>query len=137
MAETDRDILFANEAFLIGVLQAVSGGAIVAALAQSDTLIKFAGRVPFLVFVTAMGLGLLAAVVSAYSKHQYKMWDVKAHAARSDAAEGASRSASAKLHLSVMRKSMFFALVCIIVALLELLAAMWVHAACSAFVAYI
>ena len=133
MPQTDRDVLFANEAFLIGVLQAVTAGAIVAAFAQSDTLIKLGGRFPFLGFVTAMGLALLAAVLSAYSKHHYKMWDVKAQAsaARSNAAEAATRSASANFHLSVMRKSMLFALAGIFVALLELLAAMWVRALCS------
>ena len=75
MAQTDRDILFANEAFLIGVLQAVAGGSLVAGLSQAETLVKFAGKHSFLGFLTATGLALLAAVLSAYWKHEYKMWD--------------------------------------------------------------
>lgn len=137
MAQTDRDILFANEAFLIGVLQAVSAGAIVAALSQSDVLVKLGGRFPFLVFVTGMGLALLAAVLAAYSKHQYKMWDVKAQAsaARASETEAVQRSASTAFHLSLMRKSMLFALVLVFAALIELLGAMWVLAIHGAYAA--
>ena len=80
MAQTDRDVLFANEAFVVGMLQAVSGGAVVAALAQSDSLVKWAGRTSFLLLVTAALLALGLAVLAAYWRHQYKMWDVKAQA---------------------------------------------------------
>jgi hypothetical protein len=47
MAQTDRNVLFANEAFVLGMLQAVSAGAVVAALAQSETLVKWVGRTSF------------------------------------------------------------------------------------------
>jgi hypothetical protein len=45
VGQTDRDILFSNETFVIGMLQAVSGGALVAALAQSEALIKLSGNI--------------------------------------------------------------------------------------------
>ena len=52
--QKERDVLFANEAFVIGVLQAVSGGSLFAALAQSEALLKLAGRLPFFAFLTLM-----------------------------------------------------------------------------------
>ena len=96
MAQIDRDILFANETFAIGVLQAVSGGSLVAALSQSEALVKHAGRLAFVGFLTAMGIALLAAVLAAYWKHQYKMWDVKAgvSASQSERDEAIARSES-------------------------------------------
>jgi hypothetical protein len=116
MAQTDRDILFANEAFLIGVLQAVSGGSLVAGLSQADTLVKFAGRNPFLGFLTAMCIALLAAVLAAYWKHEYKMWDVKGQASASTGKieEANSRLALANTNLAQMRRSMRAALFAIL-----------------------
>lgn len=64
--QKERDILFSNEGFVIGVLQAVSGGSLFAALAQSETLLKLAGKLPFLAFLTLMGIGLVSAVLAAY-----------------------------------------------------------------------
>ena len=50
VAIIDRDILFSNEAFVTGMLQAVSGGSLIAALAQSEPLIKLSGKITFLIF---------------------------------------------------------------------------------------
>ena len=36
--QKERDVLFFNEAFVIGVLQAVSGGSLFAALAQTGNI---------------------------------------------------------------------------------------------------
>ncbi|MCY1436788.1 hypothetical protein PS726_01831 [Pseudomonas fluorescens] len=58
MTQTDREVLFANEAFIVGVLQAVSGGAVVAAISQADSLVKWAGRTSFLLFITSASLAL-------------------------------------------------------------------------------
>jgi hypothetical protein len=91
MSETDREVLFSNEAFVIGMLQAVSGGSIVAALSQSDALVKFAGQNSLLLFVTAMATCLAFAILTAYWKHQYKLWDVKAGASRARAHTHAQR----------------------------------------------
>jgi hypothetical protein len=40
MHKQDRDVLFENEKFLIGVLHVVSAGSVVAALSQSDQFVK-------------------------------------------------------------------------------------------------
>jgi hypothetical protein len=130
MSQTDRDILFANEAFLIGVLQAVSGGSLIAALSQTDALVAFAGKKPFLAFLTAMVISLLAAVLAAYWKHEYKMWDVKGQAssARGEAQEAKQRGALAGTNLWQMRWSMRVALVGILLGFVILTVAIWVRA---------
>jgi hypothetical protein len=69
MAQNDRDILFANESFVIGVFQAVAGASLVAALSQAEALIKYTGRFWFAGFLTAMAIALLSAVLAAYWKH--------------------------------------------------------------------
>ena len=81
MSQLDRQVLFGNEAFTIGVLQAVSGAAAVGAISQFDKLIGLAGRNSVLAFITLMVATLVLAVLAAYFRHQYKMWDVKAQAA--------------------------------------------------------
>ena len=43
MAEIDRETLFGNEAFAIGMLQAVSGAGMVTAINQADAFSKNAG----------------------------------------------------------------------------------------------
>lgn len=48
MAQDKRDVPFANEAYLIGVLQAASGASLVAALSQGEPLIQLTGKVSFL-----------------------------------------------------------------------------------------
>lgn len=130
MVKTDRDILFANESFVIGMLQAVSGASMVAAISQAEALVKYAGRFPVVVFLTAMGLALASAVLAAYWKHQYKMWDVKAQASAASGqnAEAAARARSAGSYLTVMRRSMFWSVLLVLLGLGELIAAFWVRA---------
>lgn len=125
----DRDVLFANEAFAVGMLQAVSGGAVVAALSQSDTIVKIAGRLPFLTLVTAAALALALAVLSAYWRHQYKMWDVKAEASRSrqDEQEANQRQVRAGRYLRAMRIGMATSVGALLVGLATLVAALWVN----------
>ena len=121
--QKERDILFANEAFVIGVLQAVSGGSLFAALAQSETLLNLAGKPPFLVFLTLMGIALISAVLAAYWKHQYKMWDVKARvsAAGGDSSEAQTRSGSSSAFLVAMRHAMLVAVLAFVLGLSTLL----------------
>ena len=128
MAQSDRDILFANESFVIGVLQAVAGASLVAALSQAETLIKYTGRFWFAGFLTAMAIALLSAVLAAYWKHQYKLWDVKAQAsaARLQQDEAMARSDSANTYLSSMRSAMFVAVISIVAGIVELVLAFWV-----------
>jgi hypothetical protein len=133
VAQTDRDILFSNEAFVVGMLQAVSGGALVAALAQSETLIKLSGNIAFLLFLTAMAVALLAAVLAAYWKHQYKLWDVKAQTsvAQNAVEEAQGRSAKANRYLKVMRAAFVVSLFGVLFGIGELVVAFWFRALCA------
>jgi len=130
MAQTDRDVLFANEAFVVGMLQAVSGGAVVAALAQSDSLVKWAGRTSFLLLVTAASLALGLAILAAYWRHQYKMWDVKAQASASQGKldEASTRGCRASFYLWGMRYSLVAALLSLLFALGQLVISLWCYA---------
>jgi hypothetical protein len=132
--QKERDVLFSNEAFVIGVLQVVSGGSLFAALAQSEALVKLAGKLPFLTFLTLMGVGLISAVLAAYWKHQYKMWDVKARvsAAGGNSSEAQTRSASSSAYLIAMRRAMFVAMLAFVFGLGELLFFAWARALSSA-----
>jgi hypothetical protein len=109
----DRDQLFGNEAFVIGMLQVVSGGSIVAAISQLESLTGHAGVLAFLIFLTVMSLALMTAVIAAYFRHQYKMWDVK------------QRSAKTKCSLKAMRSCMLASVVLVVVGILQLVAAFW------------
>jgi len=131
MAQSDRDILFANESFVIGVFQAVAGESLVAALSQAKTLIRYPGRFWFAGFLTAMAIALLSAVLAAYWKHQYKLWDVKAQAsgARLQLDAAKARSDSANTYLSSMRRAMFVAVISIVAGIVELVIAFWVVSA--------
>jgi len=128
MAQTDRDILFSNEAFVIGMLQAVSGGALVAALAQSEALIKLSGNIAFLLFLTVMAVSLLVAVLAAYWKHQYKLWDVKAQASAAQNAQ--TRSVKANRYLKVMRTAFVVSLLGVLFGVGELVVVFWFRALC-------
>ena len=134
MAQTDRDILFSNEAFVIGMLQAVSGGALVAALSQSEALVSLSGNIAFLLFLTAMAVALLAAVLAAYWKHQYKLWDVKAQisAQQKSEEEARTRGAKANRYLKVMRAAFVVSVVGILFGVGELVFAFWYRAICVA-----
>lgn len=133
MAHIDRDILFSNEAFVIGMLEAVSGGALVAALAQSEALINLSGNIAFLLFLTAMAVALLVAVLAAYWKHQYKLWDVKAQAsAAQNAEEVRKRSAKANRYLKAMRIAFVVSLAGVLFGVGELVVAFWFRALCVA-----
>ena len=127
MSPTDRDILFSNEAFVIGMLQAVSGGGLVAGIAQPQSLTNLSGPIAFLVFLTAMGGALLSAVLAAYWKHQYKLWDVKAHvsAGQGADAEARTRSNKASRYLTAMRSAFVVSLVVIVFGTGSLIVAIW------------
>jgi len=112
------------------MLQAVSGGAVVAALAQAESLVKWAGRTSFLLFVTAAALALGLAVLAAYWRHQYKMWDVKAIASANQgkSQEAQNRSAKANFYLWGMRYVLVAAVLCILFALGQFIVSLWLYA---------
>lgn len=130
MTQTDRDVLFANEAFVVSMLQAVSGGAVVAAISQAEPLVKWAGRTSFLLFITSAALALALAVLAAYWRHQYKMWDVKAQASASQGKneEAFSRNCRSNFFLWAMRYAVVGALLAILFALVQLIVSLWLYA---------
>jgi len=80
--QKEREVGFANEAFTITVLHLTSGGALIALLGQAQTLVDLATRPGFAWLVTLTSLSLSGAVLAAYWKHLYKMWDIKARVQR-------------------------------------------------------
>ena len=143
MSDRDREVLFSNESFVIGMLQAVSGGSIVAALSQLQGIVTYAGRTAFLLFLTAMAASLAFAVLAAYWKHQYKMWDVKAGAsygtaqfhrlkkndveAEAKESEGDERSEKSARLLKAMRGCMALAVVGVLFGIAQLVVEFWSH----------
>jgi len=127
MSQLDRQVLFGNEALTIGVLQAVSGAAAVGAISQFDKLIGLAGRNSVLAFITLMVATLVLAVLAAYLRHQYKIWDVKAQAAHGQGNPelAKQRSGWANRDLVRMRGAMTAAVVSLCFGFLELVVSFW------------
>ncbi len=127
MSQLDRQVLFGNEAFTIGVLQAVSGAAAVGAISQFDKLIGLAGRNSVLAFITLVVATLVLAVLAAYFRHQYKMWDVKAQAAygQGNPELAEQRSGWANRDFGRMRRAMTAAVVSLCFGFLELVVSFW------------
>jgi hypothetical protein len=123
--QKEREVLFANETLVVKVLQAVSGAAMIGALSQADTLIDFAGIFSFLLFLTAMGLALISAVLTAHWKHQYKMWDVKGRAATDETKKTRWHKRSGR-YLIAMRTGMWTSLLLIVAGLLQLIVFLWI-----------
>jgi len=130
MAENDRDVLFTNESFLIGILQAVSGGSLVAGLSQLESLVKLAGKFPFLFFLTAMCAALVTAVLAAYWKHWYKVWDIKGRVSHAKGInkEAADRSQKANTDLEQMRSAMRVSVALIAIGFVVLVSGFWYRA---------
>ena len=127
--DLDRETLFENEKFLIGILQASSGGAPLAGLAQLEPLLRLAGRLPVLIFLSAMGAALAASVLAAWLKHEYKMWDVKAHVSKAAGKneEAARRFDKAGKRLHATRLSIKCSVALIVSGLAVVLVAFWTH----------
>lgn len=125
--QKEREVLFENETLVIKILQTVSGAAMIGGLSQTDVLIDLAGLFSFLVFLTAMGLALVAAVFTAHWKHQYKMWDIKGHAAK-DEQERARRFKLSSRYLVAMRAAMRASLLLITTGFLQLIVFLWIVA---------
>jgi len=127
--QKERDTLIANEIFVIGVLQAVSGGSIVAGLAQYQPIYSLVGKFPFLAFLTLMTLALACAVLAAYWKHQYKLFDIKwLIRMESNLPEEALRlRVLTDLYLNLMRWAMLISVSSIAISLFGLIIAFWSH----------
>jgi len=54
--------MFANEGFVIGMLQVVSAAAIFGAIAQQKEVTALAGKLPLLLFLTTMAVALICGL---------------------------------------------------------------------------
>jgi len=125
--QQDRDVLFENEKFVVGLLQAVSGAAIVAALSQASVLTRLTSDLTVRVFLTLSSFALLFAILAAVFKHQYKMWDVKAAASGSlrEIKQYLTRSERANAYLYAMRYSVLTSAALLVASLLEVVVSTW------------
>ena len=125
--QKEREVLFASETLVITVLQALAGGAMFAAIAGAQNLTEILGEWQFLVFLTTVDVALLAAVLAAWGKHQYKKWDVKAatSASAGNAAEAHQRACLSRFYIEAMRWSMGAAFTAVAIALIELPVFAW------------
>jgi hypothetical protein len=122
--DRERQVLFQNEAFAIGMLQAVSGAAVFGVISQIPALQSNAGGLPVLIALTTLILALACAVLSAWFRHEYKKWDVKARVTH-DEDERARRLNSASFYVGAMRRLMMAAALLILAALGALLVGLW------------
>ena len=123
--QKEREVLFASETLLIKILQAVPGGALVGALSQADTLIDLAGIGSFLVFLSAMGCALVAAVFAAHWKHQHASWEVDTTAADMKV-EAPQRARKASRYLKAMRAGLWVALLLVAAGFMQLVVCLWI-----------
>jgi len=123
----DREVLFANEAFAISVIQAVSGGSIVASLAQVDAIVQLGGSLAFLVYVSSAAFALIAALLAAYWRHQYKLWDVRGSvsAAKGKDDKAVRRGLTANRYFKLVRYALLFSVIAIVVGLTALIGFFW------------
>ena len=77
MADLDREVLFGNEAFAIGMAQIIAGGALVGGITGHEFLASILGEFGLALFLTAELLALLCSMLAAYYRYLYKRWDLK------------------------------------------------------------
>jgi hypothetical protein len=128
--QKQREVLFSNESFLIGMLQVVAGGSLFAGLAQTSAIITLVGQRAFLGFLTLMAMALVAAVLAAYCKHQYHWLQVRGAALVLDnkPSEAILPYARSSRHIDGMRRSILLSMASFGLGILGLLAFSWVHA---------
>ena len=122
--QEDRAALRRNEAFTIGILQAVSGAALLGALSQYGKLHEKVGPITTLIVTTGFIVILIAAVVSALCRHHYLMWSVKGTATR-EQVEKVIQADRANKYLKWMRRLMVTATVMIGLSFGFLILALW------------
>ena len=126
--DQSRGATFENEKFAISVLQAVSGGSLVAAFAQIKPLTDLASVSAVYVFITLASFSLVLAVLAAYFKHQYKMWDLKMHVVQNalkEAEEAIRRQKKSQTYLKRMRWAMGLCVTSISTSFAVLCIALW------------
>ena len=126
--ERERQVLFGNEGFAINALQVVSGGSTIAILGQFE-IIKKAAKPELVLSSLSLLIGALAlAVIAAFLRHEYKMWDVKAtvSASEGDVSEQRRRHKWATRRLNWMRRCMALSAGTLVGALVVLVLGLWV-----------
>jgi hypothetical protein len=124
---SEREVVTVHEAFLIGMLQAVAGGSMVAGLSQAEPVIKLIGKLSFLIFLTMVSSALLAAVLAAYWRHECRKWNLKANAsrARGNVEEAEQRFQFADRDLRHTRGAFLASLIFVLGAYAVMIVAMW------------
>ncbi|MEO3430722.1 hypothetical protein AAFN88_17845 [Pelagibius sp. CAU 1746] len=115
----DRSTLFGNEQFTIATTQAVSLATALGIVSQFEALSQIAGRPSVLVALTGVLAAAAIAVLAAWCRHQYKMWDVKRHPEKSG------------FYLRWMRKTMAAAAFMTGGSFLVMIVAMWAVYLCG------
>ena len=122
--QKNRESLLANEGFAISMQQVVAGTMLLGALSQWANILPTIGRRSLVGFVLMAGVGLIAALLAAQFRHDYRMWDVKASAssASGNHKETNARAARAGRFLSGMRYAMWTATISLVIGVLIILA---------------
>ncbi len=117
-----REALWGNEAFAIGMLQAVSGAAVFGIFSLGDDLRGVAEFCAAIV-ITFLVIALMLAVLAAYFRHRYVMWNLKSLG--EEPAEAKKRIGWANDNLDRMRRCITLSTVVIVVAFAGLVGALW------------
>ena len=131
--QKNRESLMANEGFAISMQQVVSGGLLLGTLSNWREIVAASGPVQVLGVVLVAGLGLIAAVIAAQLRHEYRMWDVKSNTSRMQgkAIESKVRQDRANRYLGWMRIAMWTSTIAICVAVAVMLVGAWLVAVWS------
>lgn len=111
--------------------QVVSGALLLGALSKWGEIVAAFGLVHVLAVVVVAGVGLIAAVLAAQLRHDYRMWGVKgttAALADRDDQEAALRFSRANRYLRAMRIAMWGSSIAICLGVAALLAGAWLVA---------
>ena len=124
--QKERETLFGNEAFLIGILQAVPAAASFGILSQLKTLNEIAGPFAVLLVLTGLLAVLGLAVYAAFCRHEYTKWKVKRNASTAEAQKIDDHKRANKF-LAAMRFCMRWAVLVLLASLAVLVAALWLR----------
>jgi citrate lyase gamma subunit/uncharacterized membrane protein YidH (DUF202 family) len=119
----NRDVLFENEKFLLGLLQAVSAAVIAGAISQFDKISEISGLTVTKTLLSLSALSLASAIVGAFSKHEYKKWDTKAPCA--SGSERDKRIKKTTRYLRLMRVCMLLSTLSLCLGLFAFIWSLW------------
>lgn len=117
------ETLFANEKFIIGILQVVSAAIIGGVISQFKNFTDLVGITTVKIIITTSVASLILSILAAYFKHDYKKWDLKAKC--SEGSEKIKRTNKANLYLPLMRNCIFLSTVFLCGGLLVFVFNLW------------